>query len=82
MSAYATLQEREFELARTSGYSADRHQRFVGTGYFDEISNVIAGGASSVTALDGSTENEQFTLTVPGNGAMPHERDGLPNFAA
>ncbi len=60
MTAYAALQEREFRLADSAGYSAVRHQRFVGTGYFDEITKVIAGGASSVTALAGSTEDDQF----------------------
>jgi isocitrate lyase len=71
MSAYAELQDREFHLADTSGYSAVRHQRFVGTGYFDEITKVIAGGMASTTALSGSTEDEQFTphcATVSMNG--------------
>ena len=71
MSAYASLQEREFEISRDHGYSAVRHQRFVGTGYFDEVQQVIAGGQSSTAALAGSTEIEQFT-TLPVNGA--HER--------
>jgi isocitrate lyase len=60
MSAYAGLQEREFEVSREHGYSAVRHQRFVGTGYFDEVQQVISGGASSTGALAGSTEAEQF----------------------
>jgi isocitrate lyase len=60
MSAYADLQEREFQLADTLGYPAVRHQAFVGTGYFDEISKTISGGMSSVTALTGSTEEDQF----------------------
>jgi isocitrate lyase len=59
MAAYAQLQETEFERAR-DGYSAVRHQRFVGTGYFDEIAQVIASGASSTVALAGSTEEAQF----------------------
>ena len=42
------------------GYQAVKHQRFVGTGYFDALTQVIAGGLSSTTALDGSTEQEQF----------------------
>jgi isocitrate lyase len=59
MSAYADLQEAEFaEEAR--GYTATRHQREVGTGYFDEVSQVISAGESSTTALHGSTEDEQF----------------------
>ena len=60
MSAYARLQEKEFELAETAGYGAVRHQRFVGTGYFDEIAQTIANGQSSTVALTGSTEAEQF----------------------
>jgi isocitrate lyase len=59
MSAYAELQEAEF-AAEAHGYTAIRHQREVGTGYFDEVSQVIFGGEASTTALDGSTESEQF----------------------
>lgn len=61
MAAYARLQEKEFELEREAGYSAVKHQKFVGAGYFDEIQMVISGGQSSTTALKGSTEEEQFT---------------------
>jgi isocitrate lyase len=66
MSAYARLQEREFEVSRDQGYSAVRHQRFVGTGYFDEVQQVISGGYSSTAALAGSTETEQFTALAQG----------------
>jgi len=59
MAAYAPLQEEEF-AAEPLGYTATRHQREVGTGYFDAITQVIQGGRSSVTALTGSTEEEQF----------------------
>jgi len=59
MSAYSELQEAEF-ASEAAGYSATRHQREVGTGYFDAVSQAIAGGKSSTTALDGSTEAEQF----------------------
>jgi isocitrate/methylisocitrate lyase len=59
MSAYAELQEAEF-AAEAYGYTASKHQREVGTGYFDEISQVISEGESSTTALHGSTETEQF----------------------
>jgi isocitrate lyase len=59
MSAYADLQEGEF-AAEAYGYTATRHQREVGTSYFDEVSLAISGGESSTTALHGSTENEQF----------------------
>ena len=60
MSAYSKLQQREFELAERAGYGAVKHQRFVGTGYFDEIANLVAAGRSSIRALPGSTEEEQF----------------------
>lgn len=59
MSAYAELQEAEF-AAEVEGYTATRHQREVGTSYFDEVSQVISEGESSTTALHGSTEAEQF----------------------
>ena len=65
MTAYARLQEREFELAESAGYSAIRHQRFVGTGYFDEVAQAIASGQSSTVALSGSTEAEQFYVEKP-----------------
>jgi isocitrate lyase len=60
MAAYSELQQAEFESEKY-GYTATRHQREVGTGYFDEVSQVISGGTSSTTALTGSTEEEQFT---------------------
>src|SRR5262249_59676100 len=60
MTAYSRLQEKEFSREFTHGYEAVKHQRFVGTGYFDTVTQVIAGGTSSVTALAGSTEAEQF----------------------
>ncbi len=59
MAAYSELQQAEF-AAEVYGYTATRHQREVGTGYFDEVAQVIAGGESSTTALTGSTEEEQF----------------------
>ncbi|MFL6973437.1 MAG: isocitrate lyase [Xanthobacteraceae bacterium] len=59
MPAYVRLQEHEFEL-EGEGYTATRHQREVGTGWYDEIAKVISGGRSSTTALDGSTEAQQF----------------------
>jgi isocitrate lyase len=59
MAAYAVLQEAEFAAER-DGYSATRHQREVGTGYFDLVAQIIADGKSSTAALDGSTEAEQF----------------------
>ncbi|MFD1849446.1 isocitrate lyase [Oceanobacillus bengalensis] len=60
MAAYSELQQAEF-ASEEHGYSATRHQREVGTGYFDEVAQVISGGTSSTTALKGSTEVEQFT---------------------
>ncbi len=60
MSAYVRLQEREFELEE-QGYTATRHQREVGAGYFDQVAQVISGGLSSTLALTGSTEEEQFS---------------------
>ncbi len=60
MSAYAEFQALEF-ASEARGYTATRHQREVGTGYFDEVAKVIGGGASSTTALTGSTEEAQFT---------------------
>lgn len=63
MTAYADLQEQEF-ASEIEGYRATKHQSFVGTGYFDQLTQTIAGGASSTTALAGSTEQEQFDETV------------------
>jgi len=62
MAAYSELQQAEF-ASEKHGYTATRHQREVGTGYFDQVSMVISGGTSSTTALKGSTEEEQFTTT-------------------
>ena len=59
MTAYVKLQQREMAL-EPDGYTATRHQQEVGTGYFDLVSQVISGGRSSTTALDGSTERAQF----------------------
>ncbi|MFV8833886.1 isocitrate lyase [Aquisalimonas sp. APHAB1-3] len=59
MSAYSELQQAEF-ASEKDGYTATRHQREVGAGYFDNVTNTIQGGESSVTAMKGSTEEEQF----------------------
>lgn len=59
MAAYSELQQAEFE-AEAHGYTATRHQREVGTGYFDLVSLAITGGESSTTALAESTEAAQF----------------------
>jgi isocitrate lyase len=63
MTAYVRLQEREFEL-EADGYTATRHQREVGAGYFDQVLQTITGGVSSTLALHGSTEEDQFTTTT------------------
>jgi isocitrate lyase len=65
MTAYVKLQEREFEL-EAQGYTATRHQREVGAGYFDEVAQVISGGLSSTLALKGSTEEAQFEQELEG----------------
>jgi isocitrate lyase len=73
MTAYSQLQQEEF-AAQELGYRAVTHQRFVGTGYFNEIAQVVSSGHSSTIALAGSTEAEQFHGAVPlapGNGHAP-----------
>ena len=71
MAAYTRMQEKEFASERDHGYQAVKHQRFVGTGYFDQVQQVISGGLASTMALAGSTEAEQFS---PGEKAVrkPH----------
>jgi isocitrate lyase len=59
MSAFVELQQKEF-AAVEHGFTAVKHQREVGTGYFDEITQAVSGGKASTTALHGSTEDEQF----------------------
>ena len=59
MTAYSELQQAEF-AAEEHGYTATKHQREVGAGYFDDVTQVISGGVSSTTALTGSTEEQQF----------------------
>lgn len=59
MTAYVELQEKEF-ASEKRGYTATKHQREVGAGYFDDVTQTIAGGTSSLSALKGSTEDEQF----------------------
>jgi len=74
MAAYVELQEAEF-AAEPRGYTGARHQREVGTGYFDKLNEVIAGGRSSLSALHGSTEQEQFH-------PAGHEQMNMPAQAA
>jgi len=60
MSAFSQVQRAEFRWEKEAGYRAVKHQKFVGTGYFDEVAQTISAGQSSITALAGSTEAEQF----------------------
>ena len=60
MAAYSRIQQAEFARETEAGYHAVKHQRFVGTGYFDQIAQCVSAGKSSTTALRGSTEEEQF----------------------
>jgi isocitrate lyase len=61
MAAYAEFQAEEFEHEKEDGYMATTHQKFVGTGYFDRVMETISGGTTSVGALSGSTEEDQFS---------------------
>src|SRR5215470_11469534 len=65
MTAYTHLQEAELASERENHYAAVKHQRFVGTGYFDAVQNAISSGMASTTALAGSTEAEQFHELPP-----------------
>jgi len=65
MTAYARLQEHEFALADSGGYDAIRHQRFVGTGYFDAVQAAVTCGHGSTQAMAESTETAQFTTATP-----------------
>jgi isocitrate lyase len=65
MAAYSRLQAREFDLEREHGYRAVKHQGFVGAGYFDDVTQVIMGAQTSITAMRGSTEEEQFQQKTP-----------------
>ena len=63
MAAYSELQQAEF-ASEERGYTATRHQREVGTGYFDQVAMAISGGASSTVAMAHSTETDQFKATL------------------
>jgi isocitrate lyase len=82
MSAYSRLQEMEFGSAEQYGYEAVKHQRFVGTGYFDMVTQVIASGNSSTTALAGSTEAEQFAPSKTQAGAGPEGKSRMEEHAS
>jgi len=79
MTAYSELQEREFASEKDFGYRAVKHQQFVGTGYFDDVTQVIASGGASTTALAGSTEEEQFhpAPTVESESGPPLREPGI-----
>jgi len=64
MTAYVALQQAEF-AAEGAGYTATKHQREVGAGYFDAVTQTVSGGTSSITALTGSTEEQQFANAPP-----------------
>ncbi len=70
MAAYSELQQAEF-AAEKHGYTATKHQREVGAGYFDDVAQVVAGGTASTTALTGSTEEEQFNTPEDPNTGLP-----------
>ncbi len=73
MTAYAALQEREFACEAAGDYRATKHQRFVGTGYFDQVTQCVSRGEASTTALTGSTEEAQFEPAIAGNGHVQAE---------
>ena len=73
MSAYVKLQEAEF-AAEGAGYTATKHQREVGAGYFDAVTQAVSGGNSSITALSGSTEEQQFDKPSRGAAARRARR--------
>jgi isocitrate lyase len=64
MSAFSQVQRAEFRCEQEAGYRAVKHQKFVGVGYFDDVAQAISAGQSSITALAGSTEAEQFSESL------------------
>jgi isocitrate lyase len=76
MAAYSELQQAEF-AGEADGYTATRHQREVGVGYFDAVAMVISGGRSSTTALAGSTETAQFHEDRPADSTQHGHDEGL-----
>ncbi len=73
MAAYTDLQEEEFR-AEDEGYTAVKHQSFVGAGYFDDIAQVLSGGLTTTLAMDGSTEEEQFAKKGKSASPSPSSR--------
>src|SRR5271156_2330700 len=82
MTAYCELQEKEFDSERNHDYEAVKHQRFVGTGYFDAVQQVITSGTASTTALEGSTESAQFGHSKPAAPAPKPTEHRAPAIAA
>jgi isocitrate lyase len=80
MAAYARLQESEFELAESHGYEAARHQRFVGTGYFDDVAQTISSSVSSMMASKEPAEGGRFGLPDP-NTCGSRDGEGVPEAA-
>ena len=76
MAAYSELQQAEF-AAEAEGYTATRHQREVGVGYFDAVAMALSGGKSSTTAFAGSTEADQFHEHGGAAPAQDRHDDGL-----
>ena len=76
MGAYSQMQEREF-AAQAEGFTAVRHQREVGTGYFDAVALAVSGGKSSTTAMSGSTETAQFDERAALRSRPSRTREGL-----
>src|SRR5438067_1545420 len=80
MTANSQLQQRDFDLAERFAYGAVKHQRFVGTGYFDAVATVISAGQTCTCALEGSTEAEQFeSKEHPTNGHAASNGHGKQN---
>jgi len=85
MAAYCRVQEAEFAAEREHGYQGVKHQRYVGTGYFDEVAQVITGGKTETTALKGSTEEAQFEAHAAPKPALlpvPHAASATPQVQA
>ena len=82
MTAYCKVQEAEFAEEREHGYQGVKHQRYVGTGYFDEVAQVITGGKTQTTALKGSTEEAQFHTHAAPMAVMPRVVRSQPQAPA
>jgi len=80
MTAYAELQDAEFQSEQDYGYRAVKHQTFVGTGYFDALQNTITGGTSATVALKNSTEVAQFSEASPVKVSQP--KNGVAEIVA